>query len=169
MLDMGTGSGVIGILLAKNGAGSAVCVDISPDALAVARRNARAFGLETGIEFVASDLFSAIRRGRTFDLICANLPYVALHEWEGLAAEVREFEPATALVGGEAGTELYERYLEEIGSYLAREGTLLCEIGGEAQAAFLGGRLKKAGFETSVLDDLAGRPRVIKGKWKSLS
>ena len=93
VLDMGTGSGVIGILLAKNGAGSVLCVDISPGALAVARKNARAFGLRTRIDFVASDLFSAIKKGRSFDLICANLPYVALHEWEGLMTEVREFEP----------------------------------------------------------------------------
>ena len=122
MLDMGTGSGVIGILLAKNGAGSVLCADISPGALAVARKNARAFGLQTEIEFVASDLFSAIKKGRTFDLICANLPYVALHEWEGLMADVRGFEPKQALVGGDAGTELYERYLEEIGGYLVRGG-----------------------------------------------
>ena len=95
-LDMGTGSGVIGIHLLKTGPGSVVCTDISPGALAVARKNARAFGLQTGIEFLASDLFSAIKKGRTFDLICANLPYVALHEWEGLMAEVREFEPPHA-------------------------------------------------------------------------
>jgi release factor glutamine methyltransferase len=159
---MGTGSGVIGILLAKNGAGSVLCADISPGALTVARKNARGFGLETGIEFMASDLFSAIRKGRTFDLICANLPYVALHEWEGLMTEVREFEPKAALVGGDAGTELYERYLEEIGDYLAKDGTLLCEIGGEGQAIPLGALLKKAGFEVTVLHDLAGRQRVIK-------
>ncbi len=169
VLDVGTGSGVIGIHLLKNGAGSVVCVDISPAALAVARKNARAFGLQTGIEFMASDLFSAIKKGRTFDLICANLPYVALHEWEGLMAEVREFEPMHALVGGDAGTELYERYLEEIGDYLAADGALLCEIGGEGQAALLGAVLKKAGFEVAVLHDLAGRQRVIRGSWKSLS
>jgi len=169
VLDMGTGSGVIGIMLAKNGAGSVVCADISPAALAVARKNARAFGLQTGIEFMASDLFSAIKKGRTFDLICANLPYVALHEWKGLMAEVREFEPMHALVGGDAGTELYERYLEEIGDYLAEDGALLCEIGGEGQAGLLGAVLKKAGFETEVLRDLAGRQRVIRGSWKSLS
>ncbi len=162
VLDMGTGSGVIGILLAKNGAGSVLCADISPGALAVARKNARASGLQTGIEFVASNLFSAIRKGRTFDLVCANLPYVALHEWEGLMAEVKEFEPKQALVGGDAGTELYERFLEEIGDYLSEEGTLLCEIGGYGQAIPLGALLGKMGLEVRVLHDLAGRQRVIK-------
>ncbi len=169
VLDMGTGSGVIGILLAKNGAGSVLCADISPGALAVARKNARAFGLQTDIEFMASNLFSAIKKGRTFDLICANLPYVALHEWEGLMTEVRGFEPKQALVGGDVGTELYERYLEEIGDYLSEEGALLCEIGGEDQAIPLGALLRKAGLEVTVLHDLAGRQRVIKGSWKSLS
>jgi release factor glutamine methyltransferase len=162
VLDMGTGSGVIGILLAKNGAASVLCLDISPGALAVARKNARAFGLQTGIEFMASNLFSAVKKGRPFDLICANLPYVALHEWKGLMAEVREFEPKHALVGGDAGTELYERYLEEIGDYLSEDGALLCEIGGEGQAIPLVALLKKAGFEVTVLHDLAGRQRVIK-------
>ncbi len=135
----------------------------------MARKNARAFGLGTGIDFVASDLFSAIRKGRTFDLICANLPYVALDEWEGLMADVREFEPKAALVGGENGTELYERYLEEIGDYLSREGALLCEIGGEGQAGLLCALLRKAGFEATVLNDLAGRQRVVRGSWKSSS
>ncbi len=162
VLDMGTGSGVIGINLLKNGAGSVLCTDISPDALAVARKNAHALGLATGIAFVASDLFSALKKGRSFDLICANLPYVALHEWEGLMPEVREFEPKGALVGGMKGTELYEKYLGEIGDYLKDTGVLLCEIGSEGQAAPLGAVLKKSGFEVTVLHDLAGRERVIK-------
>jgi release factor glutamine methyltransferase len=166
VLDMGTGSGIIGILLAKNGAGSVLCVDISPGSLEVARKNARALGLEGRIEFIASDLFSAIGKGGKFDLICANLPYVALHEWEGLMAEVRQFEPKSALVGGDAGLELYERCLGEIGDYLAGDGALLCEIAGDGQAARLGAMLRKAGFETTVLADLAGRQRVIRADGK---
>ena len=77
----------------------------------------------SGSHVIASDLFSAVRKGRAFDLICANLPYVALREWEGLMAEVKDFEPRTALVGGDAGTELYERYLEKIGDVSRRDGT----------------------------------------------
>lgn len=168
-LDMGTGSGAIGVLLSKHGAGRVVCADISPDALAVARKNAQALGLGEGIEFVASDLFSGLAKGRRFDLICANLPYVAGHEWERLMVDVKDFEPARALVGGPRGMEIYERYAGEVGAYLAPEGTVLCEIGGGRQARGLAALLRKSGFVTAVEKDLAGRQRVVRGSWTSLS
>ena len=69
-------------------------------------------------------------------------------------------------MGGDAGLELYERCLGEIGDYLAGDGALLCEIAGDGQAARLGAMLRKAGFETTVLADLAGRQRVIRADGK---
>ncbi|MGD0228977.1 MAG: peptide chain release factor N(5)-glutamine methyltransferase [Syntrophorhabdales bacterium] len=169
VLDMGTGSGIIGILLAKAHARHVLCVDISPGALDVARRNARSLGLGAGIDFVASDLFAAVKNGRVFDLICANLPYVAECEWDGLMADVKAFEPRRALVGGRDGTELYQRYIGEIVPHLARGGYMLCEIGGGGQAAVLDAPLRKAGLDVAMLRDLAGLERVIRGSWKSLS
>jgi release factor glutamine methyltransferase len=168
-LDMGTGSGAIGILLAKRGAGYVLCVDISPDALDVAYRNSRLMGVQDRIDFVASDLFSALKDGETFDLVCANLPYVASSEWEGLMDDVREFEPRQALVGGETGTETYERCLQEMAGHLAEGGSALLEIGGERQAARLGALMREAGFEVAVLRDLAGRVRLLRGSWTSSS
>jgi release factor glutamine methyltransferase len=167
VLDMGTGSGIIGILLAKGGARSVVCVDISPDALAVAEKNARSLGVRDRVDFLASDLFSALGPDRSFDLICANLPYVAATEWEGLMEDVKGFEPKGALVAGAAGTESYERCIKDAPGRLEADGSLLFEIGGEAQAAYLGALLKGVGFETAVLRDLAGRERLLRGSWTS--
>jgi release factor glutamine methyltransferase len=169
VLDMGTGSGIIGILLAKAGAASVLCVDIAPDALAVADRNARALGVRDRLDFVAADLFSALKPKGSFDLICANLPYVAASEWEGLMEDVKGFEPNGALVAGAAGTESYEKCIADAPGRLAPGGTLLLEVGGEAQAAPLGALLQGAGFETAVFRDLAGRQRLLRGSWKSSS
>ncbi len=162
VLDMGTGSGIIGILVAKQSKGTVLCVDISSASLAVARKNARAFGLEERIDFVASDLFSGMRPERRFDLICANLPYVGLEEWDDLMSEVREFEPKSALIGGKTGVELYERFMAQVGGCLAPEGVILCEVGGREQAAAVSALSRKAGLDATVLVDLAGKQRVVK-------
>ena len=169
VLDMGTGSGAIGLMLAKRGAGCVVCVDISPAALLVARKNATSLGLREEIEFVASDLFSGLAVERRFDLICANLPYVTEHEWKGLMQDVRDFEPRKALVGGATGMELYERYAHEAPAFLASGGTLLCEIGGESQAGALAALFGKGGLNVAIKKDLSGSERVVKASWTSSS
>ena len=169
VLDMGTGSGVIGILLARGGAEIAFCADISFDAIVVARRNAIAMGVEGKTVFVASDLFSSIKKEAVFDVICANLPYVGLDEWEALMVDVRCHEPAQALLGGLMGAELYGRFVVEATSYLRPGGAVLCEIGSKGQAAMVGALLKKAGLEVAVKSDLAGRQRVVRGRWTNSS
>ncbi|OPY71022.1 MAG: Release factor glutamine methyltransferase [Syntrophorhabdaceae bacterium PtaU1.Bin034] len=169
VLDMGCGSGIIGIMLAKGGAEKVFSADISPAALAVAKWNARALAVEDKITFIASDLFSAVKSGTTFDLICANLPYVSVREWENLEDDVRLFEPKQALVGGKEGIELYVRYLKELTAYLGRAGTVLCEIGGDSQADVIGSVLSSTGLKVAVKKDLAGRKRVVKGSWTNLS
>ncbi len=170
VLDMGTGSGIIGALLAKGGAGRVLCVDISPCALSVARKNAGSLGVGGRIDFLASDLFSGLaRKEAIFDLICANLPYVGDEEWDGLMTDVRGFEPRLALVGGRKGTELYERFIEQVVPYLAPGGHVLCEIGGAGQAPLMERYLRAKGFDVAILHDLAGQQRVMKGSWTSLS
>jgi release factor glutamine methyltransferase len=169
VLDMGTGSGIIGILLAKKGVQRVLSVDVSAGALEVAQRNARALSVDDRIDFAASDLFSSVRQDAIFDLVCANLPYVGLVEWDGLMADVRCFEPKEALLGGTRGFELYARFIPEASAYLRPGGCVLCEIGGEVQARVVGDLLKDAGFEVGVKHDLAGRQRVVSGTWTSLS
>ena len=105
VLDMGAGSGIIGILLAKKGARRVLSVDVSAGALEVAKANAQALSVAGRIDFAASDLFSSVKEDAIFDLVCANLPYVGFVEWDGLEADVRCFEPKEALLGGTAGFE----------------------------------------------------------------
>ncbi len=167
VLDMGTGSGVIGILLAKGGADSVWCVDISPGALSVALENARRLGVKEKVTFVCSDLFEAIKEAPAFDIVCANLPYVSSREWGRLMVDVRCHEPRQALVGGEKGTELYARLAEHITPHLNGGANIFCEIDGDTQAESVAMLLKKTGFNVAVKSDLAGRKRVVRGEWTS--
>ncbi len=168
VLDMGTGSGIIGTLLARHGAHQVTCVDVSHDALLVARKNAERLRVGERIACVCSDLFSAMRQGQRFDLITANLPYVSAPEWEGLMRDVR-FEPYVALVGGVRGTEVYERFIPAAATHMAEGGSLLCEVGGDAQAECLETVMKGSGFQVRTEKDLEERKRVLIGSWKSSS
>ena len=132
ILDMGTGSGIIGITIARHGNAAVTCVDISLDALLVARANAARLGVQDKVACVCSDLFSSIKMEPRFDIIVANLPYVSASEWHELMTDVK-FEPKTALLGGTLGTEVYERFVAELPGRLGEDGFVLCELGGTAQ------------------------------------
>jgi release factor glutamine methyltransferase len=168
ILDMGTGSGIIGITLARHGAAAVTCVDISGDALLVARANAARLGVQDRIACVRSDLFAAINASMRFDIIVANLPYVSASEWEELMTDVK-FEPKTALLGGTLGTEVYERFVGDLPSRLKEDGFVLCELGGTAQIEAMGDLMKGHGLRVDSKKDLAGRDRILIGSWKNLS
>jgi release factor glutamine methyltransferase len=170
VLDMGTGSGILGVLLAKGGAERVLCVDVSPGAIVVAQVNGRRLGVEERLDFLVSDLFSALRKGKpSFDIICANLPYVSSEEYDELMDDVRCFEPKEALLGGVGGMGLYARFARDVVTHLSPGGAVLCEIGGRDQAEVLGNMLRHAGFKVMVLNDLSGRQRVVRGVWTNLS
>jgi release factor glutamine methyltransferase len=168
ILDMGTGSGIIGITLARHGAAAVTCVDISADALLVARENAARLGVQDKVACVCSDLFAGINASMRFDIIAANLPYVSASEWEELMRDVR-FEPKTALLGGTLGTEVYERFVEDLPGRLKEDGFVLCELGGTTQIKAMGNLMKKHGLRVDSKKDLAGRDRILIGSWKNLS
>jgi release factor glutamine methyltransferase len=101
--DVGVGSGIIAVCLVKHLAACRVtAIDISPAALEIAKQNARQHGVADRIEFIESDLFASVPRDRQFDFIVSNPPYVTTAELDGLAADVRKFEPRTALLAGRA-------------------------------------------------------------------
>jgi release factor glutamine methyltransferase len=168
ILDMGTGSGIIGTMLAKHGATDTTCVDVSHQALLVARQNAERLGVQDRITHICSDLFAGIRPEQRFDIIAANLPYVSASEWEGLMKDVR-FEPKIALLGGDRGTEIYERFVAALPGYLKEDGSVLCELGGRGQIEAVGDFMKGHGLHIRALRDLEGRQRVLVGSWKSSS
>ncbi len=163
ILDMGTGSGAIGIIVAKHAGSNVVCVDISAAALRVASKNAGSIGVADKTRFVCSDLFGAIKEGPGFDVILANLPYVAASEWEDLMADVRQYEPRGALYGGQRGVEIYERFVRGLPGRMKSGGHVLLEIGSPAQAAEVGGMLKEIGLTVNVKKDYSGTERVLVG------
>ncbi len=161
ILDLCTGSGAIAITaykeLEKRGTPCKVtAVDISEDALAVAKENAAENGAE--VLFVQSDLFTRLR-GR-FDIIVTNPPYIPSAEIEQLQREVQEYEPRLALDGGADGLDFYRRIAMECNKYLNRGGMLIMEVGqGEAQEVV---KLFKGNAYSMIIQDFNGIDRYVK-------
>lgn len=169
IIDMGTGSGAIGAIVAKRALKEVLCIDISIEALRVAQYNARRLSVSEKTTFLCSNLFDGLRGTARFDMVIANLPYVAVDEWDGLMEDVKRYEPKTALLGGEEGTEIYERFIEGLPGHLAEGGCVLCEIGGARQAATIGASLGARGFAVVSKRDLSGVERALIGTWTRLS
>ena len=172
ILDMCTGSGciLISLLLERQDARGAG-VDVSPEALEVAKENASLLKVENRADFLESDLFSAPyfcekggKEGGKYDILISNPPYIATEEIETLMEEVRLHDPRKALDGMEDGLYFYRKITEEAGEYLKPGGWLLYEIGctqGEAVSEML----RNAGFEkVQVVKDLPGLDRVVMGQ-----
>lgn len=141
LLDLGTGSGAIAItLLAERSDATGVAVDISPEALAVARANAQALGVADRLGFIEGNWFDNVTG--LYDLIVSNPPYIAAGEIAGLDAEVRDFDPRAALDGGPDGLDAYRRIAAEAAAHLSPGGSVLVEIGAgqgdSVQAIFAG-------------------------------
>ncbi|MCC6135489.1 MAG: 50S ribosomal protein L3 N(5)-glutamine methyltransferase [Candidatus Contendobacter sp.] len=133
ILDLGTGSGCIGIACAYAFPDAQVdLADVSAEALEVARRNVANHGLEDQVEVIQSDLFSALK-GRRYDLVISNPPYVSLAELATLPDEYQH-EPRLGLVAGEEGLDVVAEILREATDYLKRDGLLIVEVG-DAQYA----------------------------------
>jgi release factor glutamine methyltransferase len=127
--DIGAGSGILPVTLAKRLPSSRVtAIDVSPAALAVAKRNAEKHGVTDRIEWFESDLFASVPEDRKFDIIVSNPPYITTAEMAALAGDVRRFEPELALHGGEQGTDVISRLIPQAADRLAPEGWLLMEI-----------------------------------------
>ncbi len=169
ILDMGTGSGAIGITLAKRTSCLAFCVDISVKALILAKKNAFLNGVGERVFFLSSDLFSAIGPKKKFHLLIANLPYVSEKEMENLPKDVKDYEPHLALYGGEDGLRLIDRFLYEADRYVLEEGAVLIEVGNKDQAEIAYSVLTRKNFHVFIIKDYSGADRVVKATWKSSS
>jgi release factor glutamine methyltransferase len=127
--DVGTGSGIIAVCAAKYLPSARVtAIDISPAAIAVARRNAERHGVSDRVTFIESDLFAAVPPDARFDVVASNPPYVTTAEMAALPADVREHEPHLALAAGEQGTAVIEPLIAQAAERLNPGGLLLIEI-----------------------------------------
>ncbi len=153
MLDVGTGTGAIALSLAHELPGARVtATDLSVDALALAKENAERLGLL--VDFRQADL---IVEG-AFDLVVSNPPYVRAEEINALEPEVRDWEPRAALVDDGQTERLVA----------AKAGTWLVLEVHEERAADVAALLEREGYsDVRVTNDLAGKPRVVEGRWTS--
>ena len=169
ILDLCTGSGAIGVSLARiANKVNVTCSDISEGAIKVAKENAQKHGLAKSMKFEQGDLFKPFNkhfRKQKFDMIISNPPYIKSSVIPTLQKEVCEHEPLSALDGGESGLDFYERIVSGVGSHLKKGGVLLMEIGND-QSEAVSGLLSRNGEFTSirVLRDLAQRDRIVFAK-----
>ena len=158
ILDLCTGSGIIGITLKKELEEfdvEIIASDISSRALAVAKENASS--LKADISFVESDLFSNIKD--KFDIIVSNPPYIAYDDKETIKENVLNYDPHLALFADEDGMYFYRNIVEEARQYLTEKGIIFFEIGynQKEKINILG---ENNGFETVVYKDINGRDRI---------
>jgi len=163
VVDVGTGSGGLALAMARYWPEVRVtALDLSPAALAVARWNARRYGLEAKIEFRRSDLLEGIA-DTPVDRIVANLPYIPTPDLEDLSPEVRK-EPRLALDGGPDGLTLIRRLVPQSVRALRPGGRLYLEVG-IGQAAVVARLLSGTGFSNvAIFQDFAGKDRFVRGE-----
>jgi release factor glutamine methyltransferase len=158
--DIGTGSGCIAVSLAKElPAANIVATDISPAALAVAKRNAQRHAVADRIRFIECNLLDAWHS--PISLIVSNPPYVGRREAASLPVEVREHEPASALYGGQEGYELYGPLVTEAAKLLRPGGILVLELGHNSLLAVQPLLDAATWANIGITNDLAGIPRVL--------
>lgn len=161
--DVGTGSGCIALALATEYPHAQItAVDVSGEALEVARTNAGRLDLLQRIDFRLSDLFHGLPPGPQFDFVVSNPPYVGTTEADKVQREVRKFEPHVAVFGGERGLDVYRRLIPQARERLMPGGWLVMEIGysiGEPVTELM------SEFESvDTITDLQGLPRVVAGR-----
>lgn len=161
VLDVGTGSGCLAVTLACELPGAAVtATDVSLDALVVARDNAARHHVADRIAAVEGPLLA--NQLGPWDLIVSNPPYVPRREYDGLAADVRDFEPRVALLGGDDGLDLIRAITRAAAGALSPAGSLVMEIGAGQVDAVRALIEQTAGLSLGrVLPDLQGIPRVV--------
>jgi release factor glutamine methyltransferase len=159
VLDVGTGCGAVALAIASERDGANVTgIDISPDAIEVARENARRTGLD--VEFLIADVMV----GGPYDLVVANPPYIRDGDWASLQPEITLYEPRDAVVGGPDGLDVIRALVPAAAEALVRGGMLGVEVG-QGQARAVESLFERSGFgHVEAIRDLAGIPRVVTGR-----
>jgi release factor glutamine methyltransferase len=164
VLEIGHGCGAVAIALAKElEEAQIVATDISPGAHALAQESAEMYGVGGRIQFVLGGLFPP--EEGPFSLICSNPPYIPTDEVLLLAPEVRDYEPLTALDGGEDGLRFFKEIARGAPAFLTAGGWLLLEMG-KGQDQQVAAILTERGFvHLDLIADYAGVQRVIRAQW----
>ncbi|QDU28742.1 Release factor glutamine methyltransferase [Anatilimnocola aggregata] len=166
--DVGTGSGIVAIAIAKHAKSSTVlAIDKSPAAVEIARQNAASLGVDARVKTCVGDLLSGIDPAEQFFAIAANLPYVSDSEFEQLDKTVKDFEPTSALVAGPIGTELIAKLIPQAAAQLVSGGLLALELSPMIADRVVDLVASDGNFEPAyVIKDLAGHKRIVAAKRK---
>ena len=157
VLDVGTGCGALAVSIALSRPHASVtALDISEDALDVARQNAKR--LNASVRFLQSDFFTGLPKER-FDVIVSNPPYVTLGEWDSLPPDVRQ-EPRQALYGGVDGLDAYRVLARDSADHMASGGRIIVEVGA-SQADTVSGMFAEGIGPAEALYDLQGVRRFV--------
>ena len=161
LLDIGTGSGAIALSIGKYCPNSTLTLlDISEEALNVARENSNILGIADQADYLLSDCFNELKKQK-YDIIVSNPPYIPTLDIEGLQTEVRVFEPRGALDGGIDGLLFYKRIVEGAKKYLKGDGLIALEIGYN-QGQDVMNLLKENGYcEIKIMKDYGNHDRVV--------
>ena len=162
--DVGTGSGIIAVTLAKRLpqeiSAKMIALDISSEALNVARCNAETHDVADQIEWRQSDLLEQV--SETLDIVVSNPPYISQSEYDALPVDIKNFEPKEALLAGAKGTEVIERLIQQASTRLRSGGHLLMEV--SPMIAESVDELLRGWHNVQVLPDSAGRQRIVCGQ-----
>jgi release factor glutamine methyltransferase len=167
VLDIGTGSGAIAISIVSELPDVEIwATDVSGDALEVARGNASKHGLDAGIHFLKSDLFSSLNNmTQTFDLIVSNPPYIPIEDYDSLPPEVGQYEPRTALDGGEGGLLFINKLILEAKDFLKQGSWLLIEMAPFQTEKTMELAAQTGSYgEQKVVKDYSHKDRVVMAK-----
>ena len=160
ILDVGTGSGCIGLALKKVYKNSDVhLVDVSRKALTTSKKNAFSNHLE--VKVYRSNLLNRVKE-KSFDLIIANLPYIPTDDLDDLPFEISKFEPKVALDGGQSGLDKIKKLIYASGPKLKSDGLLALEIDSRQGSQVI--KLMKDFREVKLVNDLTGRNRYVFGR-----
>lgn len=167
ILDVGTGTGCIAIALAcRNESAQFQALDVSSDALELARRNAEQHSVHERIQFTETDILAALPEGHgPFDVVVSNPPYIGLADREDLQSEVREYDPGLALFAAEEGLEFYQRFSVILPGLLKPGGRFVFEFGGSHQQDALLDLFQEPNYvDVEVHNDYSQTPRLISGR-----
>jgi release factor glutamine methyltransferase len=168
VLDLGVGSGALLLaILAERPGARGLGVDVSEEALAVARENAANLGLASRAALLRSDWTAGLDEA-SFDLVVSNPPYIASADIADLAPEVRDHEPRLALDGGADGLDAFRVLAPQILRVLKDGGLFAVEIGADQSAAVEKLFTQAGALEVKTVKDLAARDRVVTGRKKAL-
>ncbi len=159
IVDVGTGSGCLAVALAREFPSAFVlAADLSDAALRVAQRNAHRHGVNKRIAFLRCNFMPPVPE---IDLVVSNPPYIPQRDAASLPPEVRDYEPAVALFGGEDGLQAYPRLFAEAGSEVVPDGRLIVEVGYDQRAAVTAIAAETGWRIERVREDLQGIARVL--------